>query len=41
MKTPGRALDHIRRKSLRLSGIKVVILDEADEMLDIGFVEDL
>ena len=39
--TPGRALDHIRRKSLRLSGIKVVILDEADEMLDMGFAEDL
>ncbi len=39
--TPGRALDHIRRKSLRLSSIKVVILDEADEMLDMGFAEDL
>jgi ATP-dependent RNA helicase DeaD len=39
--TPGRALDHIRRKSLRLSAIKVVILDEADEMLDMGFAEDL
>jgi len=39
--TPGRALDHIRRKSLRLAGIKVVILDKADEGLDIGFAEDL
>jgi len=39
--TPGRALDHIRRKTLRLAGIKVVILDEADEMLDMGFAEDL
>lgn len=39
--TPGRALDHIRRKSLRLAEIKVVILDEADEMLDMGFAEDL
>jgi ATP-dependent RNA helicase DeaD len=39
--TPGRALDHIRRKSLRLASIKVVILDEADEMLDMGFAEDL
>ena len=39
--TPGRALDHIRRKSLRLAAIKVVILDEADEMLDMGFAEDL
>ena len=39
--TPGRALDHIRRGSLRLQTIKVVVLDEADEMLDMGFAEDL
>ena len=39
--TPGRALDHIRRKTLRLDHVKVVILDEADEMLDMGFAEDL
>ncbi|MEP6731553.1 MAG: DEAD/DEAH box helicase [bacterium] len=39
--TPGRALDHIRRKTLRLDTVKVVILDEADEMLDMGFAEDL
>jgi ATP-dependent RNA helicase DeaD len=39
--TPGRALDHIRRKTLRLDGVKTVILDEADEMLDMGFAEDL
>jgi ATP-dependent RNA helicase DeaD len=39
--TPGRALDHIRRKTLRLDAVKVVILDEADEMLDMGFAEDL
>ena len=39
--TPGRALDHIRRKTLRLEHVKVVILDEADEMLDMGFAEDL
>jgi ATP-dependent RNA helicase DeaD len=39
--TPGRALDHIRRKTLRLESVKVVILDEADEMLDMGFAEDL
>jgi ATP-dependent RNA helicase DeaD len=39
--TPGRALDHIRRKTLRLDSVKVVILDEADEMLDMGFAEDL
>lgn len=39
--TPGRALDHIRRKTLDLSGVRTVILDEADEMLDMGFAEDL
>jgi ATP-dependent RNA helicase DeaD len=39
--TPGRALDHIRRKTMRLEGVKMVILDEADEMLDMGFAEDL
>ncbi len=39
--TPGRALDHLRRKSLSLAHVKVVVLDEADEMLDMGFAEDL
>ncbi len=39
--TPGRALDHIRRKTMDLSGIKILTLDEADEMLDMGFAEDL
>ncbi len=39
--TPGRLRDHIERKSLDLSGIKAVVLDEADEMLDLGFAEDL
>ncbi len=39
--TPGRALDHIRRRSLSLSGLGLVVLDEADEMLDMGFHEDL
>jgi ATP-dependent RNA helicase DeaD len=39
--TPGRALDHIRRKSLALGGVRAVVLDEADEMLDMGFAEDL
>jgi len=39
--TPGRALDHIRRGTLKLSDLKVLILDEADEMLDMGFAEDL
>ncbi len=39
--TPGRALDHIRRETLDLSGISMLVLDEADEMLDMGFAEDL
>ncbi len=39
--TPGRALDHIRRGTLDLSQVKAVVLDEADEMLDMGFAEDL
>ena len=39
--TPGRALDHIRRGTLDLSGLVSLALDEADEMLDMGFAEDL
>ena len=39
--TPGRALDHIRRKTLTLGAVRAVVLDEADEMLDMGFAEDL
>ena len=39
--TPGRALDHIRRGTLLLDAVKIVVLDEADEMLDMGFAEDL
>jgi ATP-dependent RNA helicase DeaD len=39
--TPGRALDHIGRGSLALEGIRTVILDEADEMLDMGFADDI
>ncbi len=39
--TPGRALDLVRGKKLKLEGIAVVVLDEADEMLDMGFAEDL
>jgi ATP-dependent RNA helicase DeaD len=39
--TPGRALDHIGRGSLPLDGVKVVVLDEADEMLDMGFTDDI
>jgi ATP-dependent RNA helicase DeaD len=39
--TPGRALDHLRRGSLALGSVKVVVLDEADEMLDMGFADDI
>ncbi|MGD9678508.1 MAG: DEAD/DEAH box helicase [Vulcanibacillus sp.] len=39
--TPGRLLDHIRRKTIKLDSIEMVILDEADEMLNMGFVEDI
>jgi ATP-dependent RNA helicase DeaD len=39
--TPGRALDHIERGTLDLEGVRIVVLDEADEMLDMGFAEDL
>ena len=39
--TPGRALDHITRGTLDLSGLEVVVLDEADEMFDMGFAEDI
>ncbi|MDD2556264.1 MAG: DEAD/DEAH box helicase [Syntrophaceticus sp.] len=39
--TPGRLLDHIRRRTIRLQHIEVVVLDEADEMLNMGFIEDI
>ena len=39
--TPGRAVDHLSRGSLDLEAIEVVVLDEADEMLDMGFADDL
>jgi len=39
--TPGRALDHINRGTLKLSGLEVLVLDEADEMFDMGFAEDI
>ncbi|MEZ2132968.1 MULTISPECIES: DEAD/DEAH box helicase [unclassified Sinorhizobium] len=39
--TPGRLCDHIRRNALQISELKVAVLDEADEMLDLGFREDL
>jgi ATP-dependent RNA helicase DeaD len=39
--TPGRVLDHLRRGTLKLDKLKTVVLDEADEMLDMGFIEDI
>lgn len=39
--TPGRILDHLRRKTLKLDDLKFAVLDEADEMLDMGFIEDI
>ena len=38
--TPGRAVDHLSRKTLILTSVRAVVLDEADEMLDMGFAED-
>ena len=39
--TPGRLMDHLRRKSLKLDELRVCVLDEADEMLNMGFLEDI
>ena len=39
--TPGRLIDHVQRGTLDLSGVKVAVLDEADRMLDMGFVEEM
>lgn len=39
--TPGRVMDHMRRRTIRLQGITTVVLDEADEMLKMGFVDDI
>ena len=39
--TPGRAIDHLNRRTLDLSQLAMVVLDEADEMLDMGFTEDI
>lgn len=39
--TPGRVMDHLRRKTLKLKNLKAVVLDEADEMLNMGFKEDI
>ncbi|MBR6413842.1 MAG: DEAD/DEAH box helicase [Oscillospiraceae bacterium] len=39
--TPGRLMDHFKRRSIRLDGVQTVILDEADRMLDMGFFKDV
>lgn len=39
--TPGRVMDHIRRRTLKMDNVNTIILDEADEMLDMGFREDI
>lgn len=39
--TPGRLLDHLRRRTIRLGNLQTVVLDEADEMLNMGFIEDI
>lgn len=39
--TPGRVMDHMRRKTVKLNNVKMVVLDEADEMLNMGFEEDI
>ncbi len=39
--TPGRLMDHMRRGTLKMGSVKIVVLDEADEMLDMGFREDI
>src|SRR5699024_10770230 len=39
--TPGRLLDHMRRKTMRVDNVKTAVLDEADEMLNMGFIDDI
>ncbi|SDR06162.1 ATP-dependent RNA helicase DeaD [Virgibacillus subterraneus] len=39
--TPGRLLDHMRRKTIRTNNVKIAVLDEADEMLNMGFIDDI
>ncbi|MFH0807683.1 MAG: DEAD/DEAH box helicase [Elusimicrobiota bacterium] len=39
--TPGRVIDHINRGTLKVNNVKMVVLDEADEMLDMGFIDDI
>ncbi len=39
--TPGRLLDHVQQRTLDLSGVQILVLDEADRMLDMGFIHDI
>ena len=39
--TPGRIIDHLERRTLNLASVKIVVLDEADRMLDMGFIDDI
>jgi ATP-dependent RNA helicase RhlE len=39
--TPGRLLDHVGQKTIDLSGVEILVLDEADRMLDMGFIRDI
>ena len=39
--TPGRVIDHLNRRTLTLNDVKIAVLDEADEMLDMGFIDDI
>ncbi|MCC8026795.1 MAG: DEAD/DEAH box helicase [Clostridium sp.] len=39
--TPGRVMDHMRRKTVKVDNVRTVVLDEADEMLNMGFLEDM
>ncbi len=41
MATPGRLLDHVSQKTLDLSTVEILVLDEADRMLDMGFIRDI